>query len=120
MSKILDKFREMKIFNEYDFLNDGDPMIYYTSQDDWSCSGWMVYVKGKKFKDSHWNDDGGKKFIVHGRKDKYFVLKQAMCYVKKFFPDVELVKSPFRETYVAKTTLEQRMLELENFEKGER
>jgi len=95
--KLRELLNGIGIHNNHNLLENGEPQIHYRSPGyrDVTTKAYMVYVKGKSFKDAPFYDYGCKSFHVWGKDDKKKKLKEAMDFIKSLFPDVELVRSPF-------------------------
>ena len=116
MSKLTEALKEIKIYNEYGLTSKGNPMIYYISPDPRTCrcSGWRLSIKGYKFKDVAWYDNGDLFFLSRGKEHRNEALQEAIDKCKELFPDIEMVKGPWRMTYVSKVDLDKAKEELKN------
>jgi hypothetical protein len=61
MSKIADKLRSVKIFNEYGIAEHGHPLISFRPADNWHSSSWLVSIKGFLFENER---NGSKEFTI--------------------------------------------------------
>jgi len=109
VSKLTERLREIHIINPHDIVADGDPVVDYEPQASMYGSGWSLWVKGKPFKDQPWYTHGALKFIVYGRMDKERIKQKALDKCKELFPNIEMVKSPWRDIFVPKTALDRAM-----------
>jgi hypothetical protein len=127
MSKTTDALEEVGIFNPNNMVSKGKPYLYYAvAEGGRSClsfSRWVLCVKGAKFKDQPWYHNGNLWFMPYGSvtpeaKKKSF--DEAMAKVQELFPGIEMVKAPYRETWVPKEDLAAAMAMVKENKKGEK
>jgi len=119
MSKLTERLRKIRIFNLCGLVEEGHPAIYYRSQvlgRGYIAAAWVLFVKGEKFKNVPWCNNGRLVFLVcrHGRQ-KGLELAFAKC--KELFPEIKMVKAPFRMSYIPEEDLKEVMAKLKAFEK---
>ena len=97
--------------------SNNNPVLSYYSNNTipQQSSGWNVRVKNRVFP-GHFMDQGSKHFITWGKHDKKEVFEKAMQFIKNECPGVEMVKGPWRDTWVAKSDLDAAMNRLKEFE----
>jgi hypothetical protein len=120
MSKLTEKLNAIKYYNDWDLTKDGHPMIHLRTASKAISRGILLSLKGRRFKDSAWYDNGSKSFHDHFG-DHEANLKDALAWVEKRFPGMKMVKSPFggRYNYIPEEDLKDVLKELEeNHENG--
>jgi hypothetical protein len=97
MSKKQDFLRSKKIYNDFEIIKNGHPSILCCPGDTrgLTSSRWVVSVKGQSFKDRAWYEHGSVWKTYGSKEGKKARFDEAIALVKRLFPDVELVKSPF-------------------------
>lgn len=109
MSKLSEQLRTIDVFNAHHLVAEGHPFIWRRAKDAHRCVGaaWMLSIKGKQFKSAPYDDYGSRPFSdLRGRTWREAVVGPlAMC--KELFPDLEMVKGPWPNTYVPKCDLEE-------------
>ncbi len=105
MSKLAEKLRAGKYYNDWDLTQDGHPMIHLRTALKAISRKVLLSLKGRRFKDSAWYDNGSKSF--HEHPDNADNLKDALAWIEKRFPAMKMVKSPFggRFSYVPEEDL---------------
>jgi hypothetical protein len=114
MSKIVDKLGEINICNDWGITEDGHPFFSVHTAQPRSCLPALVrvYVKGRKFKDTPWYDNGGKSFSYSSKEGRDNAIKEALVFVEKLFPGMKMVKSPFgRLSWVSEEDLKQKLVQ---------
>ena len=104
---------KVKIYNRYEYAKD-NPFIGYRTQDPagWRSSGWLLIYPNHKFKDAHWQNDGGLSFTNRGRDDKQEKLLEAQAKFIEIFGTTEFSKTPFG-SWMYKKFVEKRNKEIE-------
>ena len=119
--KIAELLRAHKLYNDWDLTNDGHPMIHVhrpSGYRDVSGHAVVLSIKGRKFKDTPWYQNGDKWFGYLGKDGQQVELENALAWVAKRFPDLKMVKSPFyKDAWIVEADLNERLKEIEN-EKG--
>lgn len=108
MSKFTEQLRAIRIFNPYNLVADGHPWIWYRPRGegrDITIPAVMLSIKGKKFK-THWTNHGSLNFTAINIKVRKKALEEALAKCKELFPDLEMVKGPWRMTWVPKVDLD--------------
>jgi hypothetical protein len=101
MSKFTDELKKIDIYNIHNMTSKGHPIIYYNSDCGRGGTGrhWVLSIIGKTFKNQAWYCHGNLWF----QKEE---LEKALAKVKELFPDIEMVKGPWRYTWLPKVDLE--------------
>ncbi|MFA6089981.1 MAG: hypothetical protein WC755_09055 [Candidatus Woesearchaeota archaeon] len=112
MTTLKNKIRDnLHIYNNYELVASGHPMIVYSTAQTMRLSHWIVHVKGRNInKHASFWENGGQSFCCN-RENKQQMLQEVMNFVKDLFPDLEMVKSPFGG-YVPKCDLDSKKEEL--------
>lgn len=109
MSKLAEQLRTIGIFNWHDLCANGHPMIWRrvkSGSRDVIPSAWMLSIKGKIFKHRAWYDHGAMSFSDHGWTNWREAVAAPLAKCKELFPDLEMVKGPWPNTYVPKCDLD--------------
>lgn len=118
MNKLTEALKKAKIYNSYDIVSKGSPMIFLHIPSTRECTPHAVVlsIRGMRFKNVGWYQDGDKWFSYLGKEERVEAYQKAFEWIKKNFPKMEMVKSPFsRFAYVPKEDLERA---LEKINKG--
>ena len=110
-SKIIQRLREVKVFNPYKFY--GSKLYIFRRTPgyrDVRSSAWMVTKRGKNLSD-WWGDYGSKSFIINGRQDAQRALAEAQKWASDKFGVKEWARDPFG-SYGEKAYIEKRLKEL--------
>ena len=115
---LAEDLRLIKIYNPHNLTSSGMPVIWYRAYESrmMISAGWVLTVKDKPFKDVHWQDYGALVFHLYSV-NKQEALDQAMAKCKELFPEVEMVKAPWRSTWVTKKDLDAAKAALKEFKK---
>ena len=111
--------RKIGIYNPYELVAFGQPVIDYhrrASGRSVMPSHYSLSIKGKSFKNQPWHHRGALWFTFTGQERKPKELQKAFAKVKELFPEVEMVKAPWRETWVPKTDLDAAKAKLKEYE----
>jgi hypothetical protein len=113
MSKLTERLRAIKHYNEWDTTVNGHPMIHLRTASKAIPSTILLKLKGFSFKGAPWYDNGAKSF--HDHPDNADNLKDALAWVEKRFPGMKMVKSPYggRYSYIPEEDLKAVLKELE-------
>lgn len=105
MSKLTDQLREIRIFNDHGFFNDGGTQVYisYSPAERgraYKSACWQVhrFVNGREVQtdpDGHWRDYGRKTFSAYRREDKAPALERAQAWCAERYGITEWARSPF-------------------------
>lgn len=113
MSKLTDQLETIGVFNPHLLVNEGHPFIWLRRRGPGRTGAWMLTVSGTKF-DAPWYDCGSLAFTSFGT--RYNTLKDAVALpiakCRELFPDLEMVKGPWPNTYVPKGDLDAAMKKL--------
>jgi len=107
MSKLTEQLGVIGIFNECGLVRKGYPFIWFRPRDRRACvpAAWMLTIVGRPFKDVWWRDCGSLSFGVHPT-NRPGAIPAVLAECKELFPDLEMVKGPWPNTYVPKVNLD--------------
>jgi hypothetical protein len=96
------------VFNQHNLTSEGNPLIYYVSDTGRGGAGrhWVLCVKGKGFKEATFWRQNGNLWFSDFQYSKKEGLQKAIEKVKELFPEIEMVKGPWRDTWVCKKDLD--------------
>jgi hypothetical protein len=106
MSKLGTQLKSIGIYNILDLVMDKHPCIYRLTAESGLVPGWMLRVKGRSFAHAHWSDNGGMWFSDSSYHNWRAAVAAPLTKCKELFPDLEMVKGPWPNTYVPKCDLE--------------
>jgi hypothetical protein len=114
VSKLTDQLETIGVFNASNLVEKGHPFVWRRSGDSPRCvaGGWMLSIKGKKFKSAHWTDYGAMWFSDTGFPNWRAAIAAPLAKCKELFPDLEMVKGPWPNTYVPRVDLDAAMAKL--------
>jgi len=95
MSKVADKLRVIKIYNDHGISEPGGVYISRRSRGPWKPPAWIVHIQGKSFKTAGREDNGGRAFRIEGRGDVKDCLARAIDWCQQNLGTYYFVKSPF-------------------------
>lgn len=105
MSKLTEELRQIRVFNDHGFFNDGGDRVYIGYAPATTGLGsragyWSVhrFIDGQEIKtdpDAHWRDYGHKTFSAYGNKKRADALAEAQAWAGERFGITEWTRSPF-------------------------
>jgi hypothetical protein len=110
MKKVVaDKLRSKNILNEWDLMKNGHPYVTIrgpSGSQDVTPHAVVLSVKGRRFKDAAWYENGARWFSYQGKEDREAATKKAFEWIEKAFPGMKMVASPFnRNSWVPEEDL---------------
>lgn len=101
MSKFTEELRKISIYNHHNLTTKGHPVVYYISDCGRGGTGrhWVLCVIGQEFKNQAWYQHGN---LWFGKEN----LEDALAAAQRICPDIEMVKGPWRNTWVPKVDLD--------------
>ncbi len=105
MSKLADQLRAIGICNPHELVEDGHPLLAYyreTGRLNVFPSHWSLWVKGKRFTAAAWYEAGALWFSGNVRD----AIVKALAKCRELFPELEMVKGPWPNTYVPRVDLD--------------
>lgn len=117
MSKLADRLREAGYINLWSMTTKGQPCMSFRPARHVLCSNWHVSIKGYKVKGAAWYENDGKSFSYCGKEGREEARQEALAWIKKHFPDAEMVKCPLqRMSYTTKADLDAAMAKIKENE----
>jgi hypothetical protein len=121
---LIEDLKLINIHNPHNLSREGMPIIEYIGADNGRGghgSHWRLIIKGKAFDNLPWYQHGNLWFTKFGyENDNKAALAAALKKCKKLFPNIEMVKAPWRSTYVNKEDLDRAKAELKELKKKDR
>jgi len=107
-SKLSDLLATIGIHNPHNLVANGHPFIWRRTREPRACrvAAWMLSIKSKQFTRVAWYDHGSLSFGGLAYADSKAELVAAIAKANEMFPDLEMVKGAWRNTYVPKCDLE--------------
>ncbi len=115
--EMAEKLRAKKLFNEWGITKDGHPSLYIRIPDrrDVAPRAVVLFIKGRRFKDTAWYQDGSKWFAFHGVESRKEALKEAFAWIAERYPKMKMVTSPFnRNAWIPEEDLNEALKGCEN------